>query len=155
MGRCAAHTKFNRLWAHKSWAKIRFITLQIRLASDFQSAVMDGYGYKFNELPAKEKLTAGNYEAWSLSMGPCLFSTDCRLLIFGVQGGPPVPRPVNFYTQGSQAWLDTKRDVENWDKFDEVLTTFSLFSRIRALLHYSYGQPSSYLTVITLKVTED
>ena len=81
---------------------------------------MDGYGYKFNELPAKEKLTASNYEAWSLSMGPCLFSTGCRPLIFGVRGGPPVPRPVNFYTQGSQAWLDTKRDVENWDKSDKA-----------------------------------
>ena len=57
---------------------------------------MDGYGYKFNKLPAKEKLTASNYEAWSLSI------------------------PVNFYTQGSQAWLDTKRDVENWDKSDEA-----------------------------------
>ena len=40
--RCAAHTKFNRLWAHQSWAKIKSITLQIRLASDFQSA---GHGH--------------------------------------------------------------------------------------------------------------
>ena len=53
-------------------------------------------------------------------MSPCLFSTGCRPLIFGVRGGPPVPRPVNFYIQGSQAWLDTKRDVENWDKSDKA-----------------------------------
>ena len=89
--RSAAHTKFNRLWAHRSWAKIRSITLQIRLASDFPSAVMDGYGYKFNEQPAREKLAVSSYEAWSLSMGPCLFSTGCRPLIFGVRGGLPVP----------------------------------------------------------------
>ena len=118
---------------------------------------MDGYGYKFNELPAKEKLTASNYEAWS--MGPCLFSTGCRPLIFGVRGGLPVPRPVNFYTQGSQAWLDTKRDVESWDKSDkagyQTILLASLFSRIRVLLRYSYGQPSCYSTVTTLKVTED
>ena len=53
-------------------------------------------------------------------MGPCLFSTGCRPLIFGVRGGLPVPRPVNFFTQGSKAWLDTKRDVENWDKSNEA-----------------------------------
>ena len=81
---------------------------------------MDGYGYKLNELPSKEKPTASNYEAWSLAMGPCLFSTGCRPLIFGVRGGLPVPRRVNFYTQGIRACLDTKKDVENWDKSDEA-----------------------------------
>ena len=53
-------------------------------------------------------------------MGPCLFSTGCRPLIFGVRGGLPVPRPVNFYIQGSQAWFDTKKEIENWDKSDEA-----------------------------------
>ena len=81
---------------------------------------MDGYGYKFNELSAREKLAVSSYEAWSLSMGPCLFSTGCRPLIFGVRGCPPVPRPVNFYTQGSQAWLETKRDILNLFNSDEA-----------------------------------
>ena len=41
-------------------------------------------------------------------------------LNFLCSGKSPVPQSFNIYTQGSQAWLDTKRDVENWDKSDEA-----------------------------------
>ena len=77
---------------------------------------MEGYGYKFNELPHKEKLNSSNYEAWIVSIMPSLFSTGCLPLIFGRQGGPPEQRPINPLLWGTPQWQMTNQAIENWDK---------------------------------------
>ena len=77
---------------------------------------MEGYGYKFNELPHKEKLNSSNYEAWIVSIMPSLFSTGCLPLIFGRQGGPPEQRPINPLLWGTPQWQLANQAIENWDK---------------------------------------
>ena len=75
---------------------------------------MEGYGYKFNELPHKEN--SSNYEAWIVSIMPSLFSTGCLPLIFGRQGGPPEQRPINPLLWGTLQWQLANQAIENWDK---------------------------------------
>ena len=81
---------------------------------------MDGYGYKFNELPAKEKLTSSNYVTWALAMKPPLFSCGCSSLIFGSYGRPPMQRPVNNFLPNSQAFFQCRYDQDRWDRSDEA-----------------------------------
>ena len=66
---------------------------------------MDGYGYKFNELPAKEKLTSINYVTRAIVMKPPLFSCGCNSLLFGSYGRPPMQRPINNFLPHSQAFF--------------------------------------------------
>ena len=80
------------------------------------SSVMEGYGYKFNELPHKEKLNSSNYKAWIVSIMPSLFSTACLPLIFGRQGGPPEQKPTNPLIWGTPQWQLAKQAIEDWDK---------------------------------------
>ena len=73
---------------------------------------MDGYGYKLNELSSKGKLNNTNNEIWAFDIQPYIFATGCLPMIYGYNGGPPYPCPVNFHPRGSQAWLDCKSDIE-------------------------------------------
>ena len=81
---------------------------------------MEGYGYKFNELPHKEKLNSSNYKAWIVSIMPSLFLTGCLPLISGCQGGPPKQRPTNPWIWGTPQWQQAKQAIENWEKSNSV-----------------------------------
>ena len=55
---------------------------------------MDGYGFKLNELKDDQKLKNDNYEVWERLITPHLFAAGAHYIIFGIDGQPPLPKPM-------------------------------------------------------------
>ena len=76
---------------------------------------MDGYGFKLNKLKDNRKLKKDNYETWERLITPYLFAAGAHEMIFGVDGLPPLLKPVITAAVGTPAYKDQKDLLDRWN----------------------------------------